>query len=126
MIILDYDGTQVLQHSAPYKLIGAASNNAQVVKASAGKINCIAAINIGATVRYLKFYNKATTPAPASDTPVLVIPIPANTAGAGVVIPFPKPILFGTGIGIAIVNGISDTDNTNITANEVVVNLGYE
>jgi hypothetical protein len=108
-------------------VISAASNNATVVKASAGQVYTIMAHNLNAAVRYLKFYNKATAPAPATDTPVLTLPIPGNTAGAGFVLDTGgMGIVFSTGIAIAIVTGVATNDNTAVAANEIVVNVLYK
>ena len=111
----------------PGSLRSAASNNATNIKASAGTLGFLTAINTTATVYYLKLYNKASAPAPATDNGLLVgvYPIPASTSGAGIAIPIPTQGLnFSTGISFAIVAGISDTDNTN-AATGVCVNYGY-
>ncbi len=105
--------------------ISAASNNATVAKNAAGNLYSVIAINTNAAVRYLKFYNKATAPDPANDTPVLTIPIPGNTAGAGVAHTF-NGLNFSTGISYAIVVNVGDTDNTSVAANEIVVNIEYK
>ena len=107
--------------------VSAASNNATNVKAAAGKVYAFWAFATNATpaTRYLKLYNKATTPAPASDTPFLRIPIPSATAGAGIALAFPNGIAFSTGIGYALVTGASDSDNTSVAASEIVFQLIY-
>jgi hypothetical protein len=109
---------------SPAVVITTASTNASVVKASAGSLGVIAAINTTATLGFLKLYNKATTPAPGTDTPVWSVPIPANTSGAGVVIPIPAGISFATGIGIAVTGAIALNDATNGPAG-IAVNLGF-
>jgi hypothetical protein len=111
--------------STPFRIIAAATNNAQVVKATPGNLYSIVAIGLTSTVRYLKFYNKATAPNAAADTPVMTIPIPTNTQGAGVALPFSMGVNFPLGIAVLIVAGIADTDNTPIAANDVIVNLTY-
>lgn len=111
--------------TTPYKLIATSSTNANVVKASAGNLYAIVAIGLTSTVRYLKFYNKATAPVVGTDVPVLTIPVPANTQGAGVSIPVPVGINFTNGIGIAITSGSADNDTVAIVAGDVVVNLVY-
>ena len=50
----------------------------EVVKASAGKVYGFHMINANAAARYLQLYNKATTPANGTDTPVAVFRIPAT------------------------------------------------
>lgn len=108
-------------------LVSAATNNATVVKASAGQVYNIQAFNINATSpRYLKLYNKTTTPAPTTDTSVLIATylIPAN--GSGVVVEISNGIQFTTGIGLAVVAGITDADNTSTAASEVIVNIQWK
>lgn len=102
------------------------SNNATVVKASAGSVAGIRAFNNSGNVAYLKFYNKATTPSPASDTVVDKILIPANTLGAGVSINMPYGQAFTTGISFAVVGGFGDTDNTSVAANAFSVTVLYK
>lgn len=113
--------------ATPFKLISAASTNATVVKGtSGGQIYTLAAINLNAAVRYLKLYNKATSPTVGTDTPVMTIPIPGNTAGAGLVMSFGPGLEFGTGIGIALTTGAGDSDTGAVAANEIIVNIAYK
>jgi len=102
------------------------SNNATTVKASAGQVYAIQVFNVTATVAYLKLYNKASNPTPASDTAVKVIPIPANTSVGGVSVKWEKGLEFTTGIAYAVVTGISGTDNTSVAANSGIVNIDYK
>lgn len=108
-----------------FHLVGAATNNATNVKASAGQVYSITAFNLSASPRYLKFHNTAGTPTAGSGV-VRTVLIPGNTAGAGAVINIDKGLAFSTGIGISIVTGIADSDTTAIGASEVVVDIGYK
>jgi hypothetical protein len=107
-------------------IVSAATNNAQVVKNTAGFIRGIQAFNLNAAPRYLKIYDKATVPAPGTDTALLQksLMIPGNTAGAGFALDL--NIALNSGISIAIVSGIANNDNTSISANEVVVNIDFQ
>lgn len=102
------------------------SNNATSVKGSAGSIAHIRAFNNSAVIAYLKLYNKASAPNPASDTVVDKILIPANTSGAGVVLDIAYGQKFTTGIAFAVVTGFGDTDNTSIAANAYSVTILYQ
>ena len=75
---------------------------------------------------YLKFYDKATAPAVASDTPVAVYLIPGSTAGGvrEVRLP-PEGMAFVVGIAFVIVTGAGNTDATEVAAGEVVVSGTY-
>jgi hypothetical protein len=110
------------------RAVSAASNNATSAKASAGQVYAVTAFNTNAAPRYLKIYNKATAPAPATDAALLVavFMIPGNTAGAGVVHNIDKGIACGSGIGWALVTGMSDTDNTSTAAGECVAGVYYK
>lgn len=111
--------------TTPYKLIATGSTNANSVKASAGNLYSIVAIGLTANVRYLKLYNKASSPTVGTDTPIMTIPIPGNTQGAGVSIPFSMGVNFGTGIALAITTGAADADTGAVTASDVIINLTY-
>jgi hypothetical protein len=107
--------------------VSANSNNATSLKASAGTVFGVQVFNNSANIAYLKFYNKASAPSPASDTPYKVIGIPANTSGAGSNVTFgPDGLPFSTGIAYALVGGIGDTDNTSVAANAYLGEIDWE
>ncbi len=110
---------------SPYRLISAATTNATSVKGSPGSLGSIICGNVGATVAYLKLYNKASAPTVGTDTPVHTIMIPGNTAGAGFSYPIPAGLSFTTGIALAVTGLMADTDTTAVALNQVCVNLGY-
>jgi hypothetical protein len=109
------------------RTISAATTNPKSVKASAGQVYTIIAVNLNAAVRYLKLYNKASAPTVGTDVPVMTIPIPGNTAGAGIVIDTgAMGAAFATGIALAITTGVADNDTGAVAANEVIVHLLYK
>lgn len=127
-VSLGADGTvrDMVGAATAYKLTSAATNNATSVKASAGYLHSVNAGNINAAIRYLKLYNKASAPAPATDNALLLMVIPLPASGGRVDIQFgDHPLYFDTGIGFAIVTDASDTGNTSTAANEQFVTLGY-
>lgn len=110
----------------PHKVLSAATTNATSLKAGAGAIGSILAINFNAAARYLKLYNKASAPTVGSDAPVWTVPIPPNgTTGGGVSISIPGGLLFTTGIAYAITAAIGDSDTTAVAANEICVSIAY-
>jgi hypothetical protein len=111
--------------TTPYKLISTASTNANVIKASGGNLYSIIAIGVTSTVRFLKLYNKATTPSVGTDVPIMTIPVPANTQGAGISIPFSMGVNFPLGIGIAITSGSADDNSGAVGAGDVIVSITY-
>jgi len=96
----------------------AASNNATSVKASAGRLYRLKGINHAAGYRYLKIYNKASTPAPGSDNALImdVFEIAPNSSFEYALSP---GIYCSAGIAYAIVTGSADTDNTSATAGDI-------
>lgn len=111
----------------PFRRVSTADNNAVCLKAKATRLVALVVGNINAAVRYLKFYDKASTPAPGTDTPVFVVPIPGGgSAGAGGTIPLGEGIPFYNGLSMALVTGIADSDNTGVAANEIIVSGLYE
>lgn len=98
------------------------------VKATAGQVYWIHAINLAATKRYLKFYNAtAANVTVGTTTPVLtfVIPTQGDTNGTGFVLTVPMGIPFDTAISAAATTGLADNDTGAPGANEVILNLGY-
>jgi hypothetical protein len=92
------------------------------VKGSAGQVYGWYIANNASSVRYVKFYNKATAGTVGTDTPVLTIPVPANGAAN---IEFQTGIAFSLGISVGATTGIADSDVAAPTANDCVVNLLY-
>lgn len=109
----------------PHRLVSAATTNATSVKASAGQVGFIFAVNLNAAVRYLKLYNKASAPTVGTDTPIATLPIPASTTGAGFVLPIPGGVNFSTGIAYATTTGVADSDTAAVAANEILLFMGY-
>jgi hypothetical protein len=113
--------TFALAGGAPFKLISAANTNATGVKASAGVVASIYAVNNHATNwAYLKFHN-TNTPTAGSGV-VQTYGLPPNGGGA---IPLPTGLAFATGIGVTITGAPADADTTAVAANQVVVALTF-
>jgi hypothetical protein len=110
--------------TSEFHLVAAGSNNATNIKASAGQIYGYEIFNASAAVRYVKLYNKSTAPAPATDNALLkrTIGIPAGQRAS---FHSSTGISCSAGIGIAMVTGISDTDNTAVTASDLVVDIDW-
>jgi hypothetical protein len=113
--------------ATPFRYLGVAGANqdATAVKASAGTLYMIAATNVNAAVRFLKFYDLASGATSAS-TPVLTLAVPGATTGAGIVVPLPVGLAFGTGISLRLTTGMADNDANAITSGDVAVSLAYK
>ena len=103
--------------------ISANTTNATNVKASAGTVHCLQVSNINAAFRYLKLYNKATSPTVGTDTPVMTIALPPNSNQFINVGPY--GIRFATGIGYALTTGIAVADTGAVAASEHSIGIFY-
>lgn len=110
--------------SSTFHVISAASNNATSIKASAGQIYGWEIYNTNAAVRYVKLYNKASAPAPASDNALLKMVIGVPPSGRAFYYS-DNGIACSSGIGLAAVTGISDTDNTSVGASDLSITIEY-
>lgn len=107
-------------------LVSASGTNVTTIKSSAGRLGYVDASNITATPVYVRFYNKVA-PNPAVDSPIHIWIIPGDTLGAGTNIPLPSQgVNFDTAISFAITSGGGETDNTGVTAGNVIVNYGFK
>lgn len=102
-------------------IVSAATTNATIVKASAGRVIGWSLSNNSAAWRFVKLHNQATTPTAGTGV-VRTIAIPPGgvsnfTLGGG--------IAFATGIGLTIVTGSADSDNTAVGVGEVVGDLFF-
>lgn len=96
------------------------------VKASAGQVYWVHAMNLSNAVLYLHFYNAGTgSVTVGTTTPDLTFALATqgDTNGAGFTLSVPNGIAFGTAITIAATTTIGGS--TGPGANEVIVNLGY-
>lgn len=98
-------------------LSAAASTNATSAKASAGTLYRVTGHNANVAARYLKFYNKASSPTVGTDTPVLTFYLPAQTA---FVFDWAGGRLFSTGIAYALTTGVADADTGALTAADIL------
>ena len=114
--------------ATPFRLVAAGvMEDKTVVKASAGRLMSVNASNIAAAACYIKFYDKATAPAVASDVPVWSFAVGGATAGMVCNPVLPKEgISFANGISFVIVTGAGDTDATEVTAANVVLSGSYK
>ncbi len=122
------------QYSAPlpeslngvsaHRILSAASTNATNIKSSPGKIYTIWIRHLLAAdqTRFLKIYDKATSPTVGTDVPILTIPI-TNSAQPIYVGDFGHA--FSAGISYAITSLIADSDTTAVGLNEIVGAIWY-
>lgn len=113
--------------ATPYFVNSAASTNGALIIAGTSGLQAFYATNEGASVAYVKLYNKATAPTVGTDVPEMTIPIPAAVGGVpGVSPPLPfgfSGFRFALGLGIAITRNAVFSDTTAVGAGEVKVKL---
>jgi hypothetical protein len=113
----------------PYSYVSQGTNSdAMVVSNTQTTLFSELCVNLQNTVGYLKIYDKATAPA-NTDTPKLRIPVPCTSGntGGGEAFPFPpQGVVFTNGLAFRMTGGIADNDNTNVSANALVLNLVYQ
>lgn len=107
------------------RLVCAATDNLTSVHTSATVLAELTAGNTNSTTKYfLKVYNKASAPVPASDTPIAVYPLPPNSFITVNVGPFGKRL--ATGFAFSITGLAADTDTTAVSAiGDVCVSWNY-
>lgn len=111
--------------ATPVKYLSVASTNSTNVKAVAGQIYSLVAINTTGTLYYLKLYDKATAPTCSSDTVVQSYPVPASASGAGFVLPISVGMSFFNGIGFCLTGALADNDNT-VAATGITLSFTYK
>ena len=101
------------------------TNGSLIITGTVG-IQSFYATNIGATVAYVKLYNKATAPTVGTDVPEMIIAVPPLASGVPGVATFPigfNGLRFNLGLGLAITGGSADTDTTSVAAGQVKIKL---
>ena len=92
------------------------------IKSSAGQIYGWFLFNHASSIRYVKLYNKASSPWVGHDRPFMTIPLPC---GGGANVNFTSGITFSHGIGIGATTGVADTNSGAPADNDVIVNIIY-
>lgn len=100
----------------------------QTVKASAGQIYFIHAINLHTATLYLKFWDFGSTPAIGTDATMITFAVPAQSDGNGAGFNFsvPQGLAFASGIYMAATTGVDDSNSTAPSANKLIVTVGYK
>ena len=109
------------------KLITTASTNATVIKASAGTLYDLVALNTDSTTAgYVKLYDKASAPTCNSDTVLRTYGVGPSPLPSGVGAPLgPYGLAFTTGSAFCVVAGLADNNNGNAPAT-IIVNYSYK
>lgn len=106
-----------------YRIVSDASDNATLVKGSAGKLYGYYLASIDATDVFLKIYDIAEAP-DENDTPILTIPVVGGNASWGSAERdfWECGIGLSNGLGFRITTALADDDTGAVAADE---NVGY-
>lgn len=111
-------------NSKSWRLTSLADVNAHLIHGSTGTIRSLFIANVGADVPFVKLYDIAAQPNPATDNASLFAVLPM---GKGFTLPIPeRGIEFRRGLGIALTKLGADTDATAIGAGDVYVHIEIE
>ncbi len=99
------------------KIQSAASTNATLIKATAGRVFGWTLTNTTASVKIVRLYNLTVAPTVGTSTPVNNIVIPPNGTVTQSV---PVGLSHATGISYSITGGLPDLDATAVAANDVI------
>jgi hypothetical protein len=111
--------------ATPYILNSLASTNEVLILTGTSGLQAFYATNTGASVAFVKLYNKATAPA-STDVPAMILPVPAAVSGVPGVATLPigfSGFRFALGLGIRITGAVADNDTTAVAAGQVKVML---
>jgi hypothetical protein len=108
------------------KVISDGTTSAILVQAGRSLLYGFYCSNTNAEERYLKLYNKGSTPVVGTDTPIMTILIPGAITGAGCTVDY----MHGRddywyGLAMALTTGPQDNDAGVVAANEVIVHVNY-
>lgn len=118
------DIAQIAGGLTPYKLITAASTNATSIWANPALFMGGYVCNIATYAVFLKIYNLAVAPTVGTSVPTITIGV---AAGQATPIYVPKyGIALSTGFAIAVTKFLQDSDNTDVVANDLTLNLWYK
>lgn len=110
--------------ASPFHYITGASVNNVNIKNGAGTLYSVSAFSTVSGARYVRIYDKSSTPSVGMDVPIHTYPV---TSAAPAVVPIDVGILFANGLGIGVTGGsVGDTCQTGTALGEVVVNLAFK
>lgn len=106
----------------PFHLVSAATTNATVIKASAGKIGGYYIYNSNAAARKVAFHNTAGAPTAGASVLYSIIIPPNSGANAFTEV----GIDFTTGIAITTTTGLADSDAVAVALNDLIINIFFK
>jgi hypothetical protein len=121
-LISSATGGDSVSSSGSLAIVSAATTNPISIKASQGVVTGWYMYNSNANARKVAFHNTAGTPTAGSNV-YLSIMIPGLAATN---VSFPNGIAFSSGIAITTVTGLTNSDNTAVGLNDLIINVFYK
>jgi hypothetical protein len=122
---MDFSPSPACGPGLSHKLQSAATTNLTLVKAGGVKLTGGFLRNRAAAEKYVKLYDKASAPVPASDTPLITIGLPAGAyIGVGDLMGA-YGMKFVNGLAYSITGAYANADTTAVAAADVDVNFVY-
>ena len=109
-----------------FSYVATATTNATSVRAVPAVLKAWSIVNTSAAIKYVRFYNKATAPVPASDAALIEWRMPLAAGQRSDVSFSSGGIWFPAGLAFDITGGASDTDATAVTAGDVTLGIIFE
>jgi hypothetical protein len=110
---------------AAFSYVAAATTNATLVAGRPADLTGWSMVNTSASTRWVRLYNKATTPVPASDAALIVLRIPLAAGQRSDVQIGSNGEWLSAGLAFDITGAAPDTDSTAVTAGDVTVAFFY-
>lgn len=129
--VVDGSGNQVTAFggsasaiASNYHVVAAASNNAALIKGSAGTLFGVRIFNNAAYPVYVKLYNSTSNP-PVPGTTGVFKTFGCQSGTQRDIAITGGGLTMGTGIGISILKDLADSGTTAVAANDCVVDVEY-
>jgi hypothetical protein len=110
---------------ATFSYVATATTNATLVAGRSSALTGWSAVNTSAATRWVRLYNKATAPVPASDAALIVMRIPLPAGQRSDVQIGSNVEWLSAGLAFDITGAAADTDATAVTAGDVTVAFFY-
>jgi hypothetical protein len=106
--------------------VATATTNATLVRPVPTVLKAWSIVNTSAAIKYVRFYNKATAPVPASDAALIEWRMPLAAGQRSDVSFSSGGIWFPAGLAFDITGAAADTDATATAAGDVTLGIIYE
>jgi hypothetical protein len=110
---------------AAFSYVATATTNATLVAGRPADLTGWSVVNTSAAVKYVRVFNKATAPVPASDAALIVLRIPLAAGQRSDVQIASNGEWMSAGLAFNITGAAADTDTTVTAAGDVTVAFFY-